>query len=120
MKIEKLFKHDAEEKELISKISALCGLKQDIIKQVWQYTFFSTYISLLEQKDRPISEIKIPYLGKIMLRFKENEPEFERFLLIEEEVQEIIKNIRNGDDTELVQFFQENFINKVLNNILEG
>jgi hypothetical protein len=55
-----------------------------------------------------------------MLRFKENEPEFERFLLIEEEVQEIIKNIRNGDDTELVQFFQENFINKVLNNILEG
>jgi len=115
--IEKIFVQDADQKELITKISALCGLKQDIIKQVWQYTFFSTYLSLLEQKDKKTCEMKIPYIGKIMLRFNEDNNDFEQFLLIDSNVKEVIKNLRNGYDTGLVQFFQENFINKVIDNL---
>ena len=117
--VEKLFVQDAEQKELITKISALCGLKQDIIKQVWQYTFFNIYLNLLEQKDKNISEIKLPHIGKIMLRFKEGEQDFDKFILLDQNFQEIIKNLRAGNDTGLVQFFQENFINKVIDNISE-
>ena len=105
---------------MITKISALCGLKQDIIRQVWQYTFFSTYLSLLEQRDKNIAEVKLPYIGKIMLRFKEGETEFDKFILVDRNVQEIIKNIRAGNDTGLVQFFQESFVNKVIDNITEN
>jgi len=117
--IEKLFISDAEQKELITKISALCGLKQDIIKQVWMYTFFNSYLSLLEQKDKNVNEIKLPFIGKVMLRFNEENADCESFLCLDHNVKEIIKNLRTGNDTGLVQFFQENFINKVISNIVE-
>lgn len=116
--IDKIFVQDSEQKELIQNISALCGLKQDIIKQVWQYTFFSIYLSLLEQKDKNISEIKIPYLGKILLKFNDENLDFEKFLLVDSNVQEMIKKIRAGNDTGMVQYFQENFISKVIDNIV--
>ena len=115
--IDKLFTSDGEQKEMITKISALCGLKKDIIQQVWQYTFFSTYLSILEQRDKNINEIKIPYLGKIMLRFNDSDNSFEQFLLIDPSFKEMIKNLRSGNDNGLVNFFQENFINKVIDHI---
>ena len=113
--IEKLFISDSEQKELITKISALCGLKQDIIKQVWMFTFFSTYLSLLEQRDKGITEIKLPYFGKIMLKF-EDDNSFESFLCMNQNVKDVIKNLRNGNDTGLIQFFTETFINRVIDN----
>jgi len=118
--IEKLFVQDTEQKELITKISALCGLKQDIIKQVWQYTFFNIYLSLLEQKDKNLNEIKLPYLGKIMLRFNDENSDIDKFILLDQSFQDVIKNIRLGNDTGLVQFFQENFVNKVIDNIIDS
>jgi len=118
--IEKLFIQDAEQKELISKISALCGLKQDIIKQVWMYTFFNTYLSLLEQKDKNINDILVPYLGKIRLRFNDGESEFDKFILLNENFQDVIKNLKAGNNNGMIQFFQENFINKVVDNISES
>jgi len=83
------------------------------------YTFFNNYLSLLEQKDKNMAEIKIPYIGRIMLRFKEGEPDLEPFILLDSNVKDIIKNLRTGNDTGMVQFFQENFINKVVNNIVD-
>lgn len=115
--IEKLFSSDIDQRELITKISALCGLKQDIVKQVWQYTFFSIYISLLEQKDKKINEIKLPYVGKIMLRWDDEGKEFEQFLLMDPSFRDIVNKLKKGEDTGLVQFFQENFINKIVDNI---
>jgi len=55
-----------------------------------------------------------------MLRFNDEDKEFEKFVLIDQNVQDIIKNLRSGNDTGLVQFFQENFINKVINTISEN
>jgi hypothetical protein len=119
----KLFLEDSEQKELIQKISALCGLKKDIIKQVWQYTFFQIYLNLLEEKEdkknqRTYNIITIPYIGKIILRNNQDK-ELEPFMILNQEFKNVIKNIQNGDETGLIQFFQENFINKTIGNIVE-
>jgi hypothetical protein len=119
----KLFQEDSEQKELIQKISALCGLKKDIIKQVWQYTFFQVYLNLLEEKENKRNQksynmISIPYIGKIVLRSNQ-EKELEPFIILNQDFKNVIKNIQNGDETGLIQFFQENFINKTIDNIVE-
>jgi len=118
-KIEKLFLHDIDQKELITKISALCGVRTDIIKQVWMYTFFNSYISLLEQRDKHFAEIKIPYFGKVMIRFKEDGGKFDQFISIDPHVEEIINNLRKGNDTGMVQFFKDNFVNKAIDFIAD-
>jgi hypothetical protein len=120
----KLFQEDSEQKELIQKISALCGLKKDIIKQVWQYTFFQIYLNLLEEKENKRNQksynmINLPYIGKVVLRNNNQDKELETFFILNQDFKNVIKNIQNGDETGLIQFFQENFINKTIDNIVE-
>jgi hypothetical protein len=65
--------------------------------------------------------ISIPYLGKIMLRpSKEDDKTFDQFLLLTDNFKTILHNVKNGDETGLIQFFQENFINRVIDNIVES
>jgi len=115
---EKLFTISAEEKALLQKISSLCGIKQEIIKEIWQYTLFSSFLEILEKKDEKYNLISIPFLGKILIKPDRSNPEeFENFILLNEDTKSIIKKIKRGYETELIQYFQENFINKVLENI---
>ena len=117
---EKLFVNCADEKELIAKISAICGIKQDVIRTVWTHTFFNTYLSILEQREKKLVEIKLPFMGKIMLRFNEENDDFEQFLLIDPNVRDIIKSLRTGNDTGLVSYFKEHFINRTIDVIKES
>jgi hypothetical protein len=114
--IEKLFTEDSEQKEFLKKISSLCGLKKDIITQVWQYTFFQVYLDLLENKDKPYNEILLPYIGRLLIRPRENK-DMDIMFAMNDNFSKVYKNIKNGDETGLIQFFQENFINKVIDNI---
>ena len=118
--IDKLFVMDNEQKELIQKISALCGIKQDIIKQVWQYTIFNLLLQLLENKDKTLNTIQIPFFGKVVVRpDQEVKGEFEAFLALNPNFRETIKTIKAGNETGLIAFFQENFINKILDNFTD-
>jgi hypothetical protein len=115
---EKLFTISAEEKQLLQKISSLCGVKQEIIKEIWQFTLFNSFLDLLENKDKNYNILSVPFLGKLLVKpDKENPGEFENFFILNEETKSIIKKIKNGYETDLIQYFQENFINKVLENI---
>jgi hypothetical protein len=115
---DKLFASSSEEKQLLQKISSLCGVKQEIIKEVWQYSLFSAFLDILENKDANYNIISVPFLGKILIRpDKERPDEFETFFSFNEETKNTIKKIKSGQETELIQYFQENFINKVLENI---
>ena len=118
--IDRLFVIDGEQKELIQKISALCGIKQDIIKQVWQYTVFNVLLQLLEDKNKNFNTLQIPFFGKILLKpDTERKGDFESFLALNPNFKETIKAIKTGNETGLIAFFQENFINKVLDNFVE-
>jgi hypothetical protein len=115
---EKLFTISADEKQLLQRISSLCGVKQEIIKEIWQFTLFSSFLEILEEKDKSYNFVTIPFFGKIMIKpDPENPGEFQNFIHLNEETKSIIKKIKNGNETELIHYFQENFINKVLSNI---
>jgi agmatine/peptidylarginine deiminase len=115
---EKLFTISVEEKNLLQKISSLCGIKQDIIKEIWQYTFFNTFLDVLEKKNNNYNIIPVPFLGKIIIKPDKEVPgEYENFFILNEDTKSLIRKIKKGSETELIQYFQENFINKVLENI---
>jgi agmatine/peptidylarginine deiminase len=115
---EKLFTISADEKQLLQKISSLCGIKQEIIKEIWQFTLFTSFIDILENKDKSYNIIQIPFLGKILIKPDKEKPgEYENFFILNEDTKNIVKKIKSGSETELIKYFQDNFINKVLNNI---
>jgi hypothetical protein len=117
---EKLFTISSDEKQLLQKISSLCGVKQEIIKEIWQFTLFTSFLEILENKDKNYNIIQIPFLGKILIKPDKEKPgEFENFFVLNDDTKSIIKKIKNGYETELIQYFQDNFINKVLENIDE-
>jgi hypothetical protein len=117
---EKLFTISSDEKQLLQKISSLCGVKQEIIKEIWQFTLFSSFLEILENKDKNYNIISIPFLGKILIKpDKEKLGELENFFILNEDTKSIIKKIKHGYETELIQYFQDNFINRVLENIDE-
>jgi hypothetical protein len=117
---EKLFTISSDEKQLLQKISSLCGVKQEIIKEIWQFTLFSSFLEILENKDKNYNIISIPFLGKILIKPDKEKPgELENFFILNEDTKSIIKKIKNGYETELIQYFQDNFINRVLENIDE-
>lgn len=108
----------SDEKMLLQKISSLCGIKQEIIKEIWQFTFFNSFLELLEKKDDNYNILQIPFIGKILIKPDKSHPgEFENFFIFNEETKSIIKKIKSGNETELIQYFQENFISKILDNI---
>ena len=116
----KLFQERKEEKELIQKVSSLCGLKQDIIRQVWMYTFFNIYLSILENSDKNVHVITIPYLANMLVKpDTENKDDFTAFVSLSDDMKKALKDIKNKNETNLVKFFQEHFINKTLENVME-
>lgn len=116
----KLFQERKEEKELIQKVSSLCGLKQDIIRQVWMYTFFNIYLSMLENSDKNYQTINIPYIASLLIKpDTENNEDLTAFVALSDDLKKIMKDIKNKNETTLVKFFQEHFINKTLENSME-
>lgn len=110
-----LFSLTPEDKVLLQKISSLCGVKQDIIKEVWQFTLFNAYLDILENKDNSYHTISVPFLGKIMVKPNKQDPsELENFVALSENTKSMIRKIKLGAETQLVSFFDENFIKKSL------
>lgn len=117
---QRLFQERREEKELIQKVSSLCGLKQDIIRQVWAYTFFNIYLSVLENSDKNSHVITIPYIANMLVRpDPDNKDEYVAFTSLSDDLKKIMKDIRNKNETGLIRFFQDNFVNKALDNVTE-
>jgi len=111
----KLFTLDSDQKQLLLDISALCGIKQELVVDVWQYTLFTIFLKILENKDKKVNIIKIPYLGNALL--KETDEGFETFFSVNQNFIDIVKKIKKGDDSGLVEYFQQEFLEKLLTNM---
>jgi hypothetical protein len=118
-----IFNFDSEQKKLINDISSLCGIKQDTVKQIWMYTLFTSYLKLLEEKDRSINTIEIPFIGTIVIKFDKEKKQFAIepesrapwvHIHLKDELKDMVAKIKMGDETDLVKYFQDNFINKVI------
>jgi hypothetical protein len=115
-----LFDVNSEQKKIISDISALCGVKQETVTQVWKYTLLMNYLSLLEGKEKNCVILQIPLVGKIWCRFDKEKDEYETHLILNDQIKEAMKKTRIGDDNEVVKFYEAEFISPILQEIEES
>ena len=62
------FKLTDETKNMIMEVSALSGIPQNVIKEVWEYFLVYVAIKVADNPDN-FAEIVIPYLGKVFVQY---------------------------------------------------
>ena len=68
---EALLKTDNDTKQLILEVSALSGYSQNVVKEVLEYLLVSWAVCVADKPD-DFAELKIPYLGSIKVKYKED------------------------------------------------
>lgn len=115
----KLFELDRETKELLQNVAAMMGDKPADIIAVWQHTIYTYFISFLESSDKNYNVIKIPFIGKILLReSKEEKGEFDVLVSLDDSFKEQLRKCKKQNMTDLISYFQENNIEKTIENIM--
>ena len=64
-------KTDNNTKQLILEVSALSGYSQNVVKEVLEYLLVSWAICVVDNPDS-FAELKIPYLGSVKVKYKED------------------------------------------------
>lgn len=114
-----LFDLDKDQKDLATKIASQCGCKAETIRNVWYYTLYTQYLDILENKG-PYNVITIPMIGKCLVKpSHENPHEMDEFFIFNEGFKNFMKDVIAGRDEKLVDFFDEHFIDKTVDNIIE-
>jgi len=112
------FEISSEQKKIIQDISSLCGVKQETVSQVWKYTLLMNYLSLLENRSSKNHVVQIPFIGKIWVHEGESDLQIQPYFT--EQFADMIRRVKSGDDTRLVKYFEEEFIDPVLTEIEES
>lgn len=114
----KLFELDRETKELLQNVSAMTGDKISDVVAIWQHTIYAYFMQILESSDKNYSTIKIPFVGKILIKeSKEEKGEFDYLVSIDENFKEQLRKTKKQDLSDLISYFQENNIEKTVDNI---
>jgi hypothetical protein len=121
-----IFILDDQTKELIKQTSALFGVKSEIIKELFEYLAFTWMLQIAKNPDG-LSQLVIPYLGKIGLKFGketlnnegELEAEINAFIIINDTFKEMIKLLKDRDLTAINAYFKNNYIDKLASTIME-
>ena len=112
-----LFEMNLEQKKLLQDISSICGVKQEIVSQVWKYTLLLNYLNIIEKKKNPnISIIQVPFIGKIWTNLK-SDGEVESSVYLSTQIIETIKKIKAGDKLDIIKYFTQEFIDPVIEEI---
>jgi hypothetical protein len=122
------FELTSDQKKIIQDISSLCGVKQETVSQVWKYTLLMNYLSLLENRKVKNHMIQIPFIGKIWVHQGDSasggagggDEDLTIQPFFTESFSEMIRRLKTGDDTKLVKYFEEEFIDPVLTEIEES
>lgn len=114
----KLFELDRETKELLTDVASMTGDKPSDVIAIWQHTIYAYFMRIFESPDKNYSTIKIPYIGKILIKeSKEEKGQFDIFMSIDDSFKEQLRKIKKSDTSDLISYFQENNIEKTIDNI---
>jgi hypothetical protein len=113
------FELTSDQKKIIQDISSLCGIKQETVSQVWKYTLLMNYLNLLEHRDSKNQVVQIPYIGKVWVH-EQDDGELSTQSFFTESFTEMLKRMKTGDDTKIMKYFEEEFIDPVLTEIEES
>ncbi|MBR6611955.1 MAG: hypothetical protein IKK93_06885 [Campylobacter sp.] len=111
-----IFKISKEEKEFLQKVSNVSGIKKQSIQMVWLYTIYTMLLEASESKNAKFSELIIPYFARILV--KPTEDGNDLIIDLNPDFKEQLKNVKNGDFLDLINFFKENFIKQTINQVI--
>ncbi len=66
-----MIKLDEEMVGLLNEISAISGIQRAVIREVWEYMFIY-WAEKLASNDGKLTELKIPFMGKIAVQYKKD------------------------------------------------
>lgn len=117
----KLFNIDSETKRMLQSISSTYLVPSEVVNKVWEYTIFTMALKMASN-DGAMDKITIPYIGSLYL--KENgkevdkngvaQPNIESEMVLSDSFKEIFRNIKQNNYNILSDYFDENYIKKVI------
>jgi hypothetical protein len=117
----KLFNIDSETKKMLQSISSTYLVPSEVVNKVWEYTIFTIALKMASN-DGAMDKITIPYIGSLYL--KENgkevdkngvaQPNIESEMVLSDSFKEIFRNIKQNNYDILSDYFDENYIKKVI------
>jgi hypothetical protein len=120
----KTFEMDSDTKQMLQEISATFGVKNEIIKEVWEYTIFTILLKISEDPEKRQS-INIPYLGHMLLEDNgivqdENGNAYhdiEPLVALSENFKNLYMKVCRGRFDDLSEYLEENYIKPVLEEV---
>lgn len=115
-----------EIKDLLARISALFGIKQSVIRQVWDYTLFEWFLEM-SRDENDVKSIEIPYLGTLTLkvdgeRIDESTGEIvtdvASKMSLSKEFIKMLGKIQAEEESELAEYLKESYIDPIMKSIL--
>lgn len=115
-----------ETKDLLARISALFGIKQSVIRQVWDYTLFEWFLEMSRDENN-VKSIEIPYLGILTLkvdgeRIDESSGEIvtdvASKMSLSKEFIKMLGKIQAEEESELAEYLKESYIDPIMKSIL--
>lgn len=123
----KLFNIDSETKKMLQSISSTYLVPSEVVNKVWEYTIFTIALKMASN-DGVMDKITIPYIGSLYL--KENgkevdkngvaQPNIESEMILSDSFKEIFRNIKQNNYDILSDYFDENYIKKVIEQYKES
>lgn len=123
----KLFNIDSETKKMLQSISSTYLVPSEVVNKVWEYTIFTIALKMASN-DGVMDKITIPYIGSLYL--KENgkevdkngvaQPNIENEMILSDSFKEIFRNIKQNNYDILSDYFDENYIKKVIEQYKES
>ncbi len=119
--VKKLFNIDSETKKMLQSISSTYLVPSEVVNKVWEYTIFTIALKMASN-DGQMDKITIPYIGSLYL--KENgkevdkngvaQPNIESEMILSDSFKEIFRNIKQNNYDILSEYFDENYIKKII------
>jgi hypothetical protein len=119
--VKKLFNIDSETKKMLQSISSTYLVPSEVVNKVWEYTIFTIALKMASN-DGQMDKITIPYIGSLYL--KENgkevdkngvaQPNIESEMVLSDSFKEIFRNIKQNNYDILSEYFDENYIKKII------
>ena len=106
---------------MLQSISSTYLVPSEIVNKVWEYTIFTIALKIASN-DKQMDKITIPYIGSLYL--KENgkeidkngiaQPNIESEIVLSDSFKEIFRNVKQNNYDILSEYFDENYIKKII------
>ena len=110
--------------DIVLDISALFGVKSEVVKQVWEMTVLALLLKTSDFEDSKNVRLKIPFIGNMLLRDNgsviENgkcTPDIECFMCLDENFKQLFDRARYNDFDNLSDYVQDKYLSDIIDKI---